>query len=907
MNKWLRFLQFFCPPALYESIEGDLLEEFEEDVKLVGETKAQRRFVWNVIQFLRPGIVLRNKFSVQLNYWDMILNYFRIAYRHLVKSKTYSLISVMGLSVGITAFFLILQYVSFEMSFDQFHENEIYRVAHQKHEDGELKNTSAMNYGGMRRLLKDNFPEVKQVTGFAPMPNNLGFLFGYKGKLFMEPGKFLRADTSFFNVFSSLLVKGNPDYALKDFKGIVISERIAKKVFGDEDPMGKRFDDLDGEGDDGDDFLVTGVFKDLPSNSHLHADFIVRVDADWDSSDGPEGFGKSVAFYTYISTKTGSDPKQLEEKTNTILGKMEKTHPDIKGASVLFQPVSSIHLDSQLKDELEASGSHVLVYMILIIGLIILVIAWINYINIETARFVSRTREVGVRRIVGSGKGDLVLQFLVEYFCLNVIALSVAGFLLYWIIPHFSYFTGILLERLQWSTPNIWIASLFIFIVGSVITGIYPVWFLLKINPVNGIKGNVNNNHRGWGVRKTLVVVQFTVSLALIAFLLVVNNQLDFMQLTNKKIDLEKVIAIRNPTAYGGMHTFEIGLNEFKQLENKLQQHPSIKMVSSSSAIPGTEIGFTFVNLLKRSLSDPYSATRYKTLFVDPNFIPVYGLKLLAGRNFDLSAGEDVDYANGWLRGDAPPKDYYQTLMLNESAIHALGFNTAEEAVNQIIYYHLWADDFEKYKIIGVVEDYHHEAMKKEVFPTIFALNHGSFQQVYYSVKAEAGSDTREVLTYIEKSWKELFPAKPFDYFFLDDYYDQQFKSELYFSRIFGLFAGVAVFIACLGILGMTLFEANARIKELSIRKVLGASVTSLVALLSKGYFKLILLSSVVSIPFIYWSAAKWLEKYPVKIELHAWFFFLPLLVVIAVVILASGFQTIKAATSNPVDNLKHE
>ena len=836
----------------------------------------------------------------------MLFNYFRIAYRHLAKSKTYSLISVMGLSVGITAFFLILQYASFELSFDQFHENEIYRVAHQKQENGELKNSSAMNYGGIRRLLQDNVAEVEHVTGFAPMPNNLGFLFSYKGKLFLEPGKFLRADTNFFKVFSSLLIKGDPNTALIDFKGIVVSESVAHKVFGDADPLGKRFDDLGDEVNDEDDYLITGVFKDLPANSHLHADFVVRVDDDWESSGGVEGF-QSPAFFTYVSVKKGSDARQLEMKGNKIISKTEQIHPNTKGASMIFQPISSIHLESELKDELEANGSKTLVYIIVFIGSIIMIIAWINYVNIETARFVSRIREVGVRRIVGSGKADLVLQFLVEYFCLNVLALGVAGLLLLWIIPHFSYFTGIPLETIQWSTPNIWIGALMIFIAGSVITGIYPVWFLLKINPVNSLKGIFGGINRGLGIRKSLVIIQFTVSLALIAFLLVVNSQLEFMQLTNKKIDLEKVIAIRNPTAYGGMHTFEIGQNEFQQFENKLQQHSSIKMMTASSAIPGTEIGFTFINLLKRSLGDPYSPVRYKTLFIDQNFIPVYGLKLKAGRNFDMNAGEDVDIARGWLRGDKPPKDYYQTLLLNESAIHELGFNTPEEAVNQIIYYHLWADDFEKYKIIGVVEDYHHEALKKEVLPTIFALNHGGFQQVYYSVKAETGSNTRDVLSYVEKSWKELFPNKPFDYFFIDDYYDQQFKSELYFSRIFGLFAGVAVFIACLGILGMTLFEANARTKELSIRKVLGASVSSLMVLLSKGYFKLILLSSFVSIPLIYWSASKWLEKYPVRIAVNVQYFIIPLVVIIVMVMLASCVQTFKASNANPVDNLKHE
>jgi len=294
-------------------------------------------------------------------------------------------------------------------------------------------------------------------------------------------------------------------------------------------------------------------------------------------------------------------------------------------------------------------------------------------------------------------------------------------------------------------------------------------------------------------------------------------------------------------------------------------------------------------------------------LFVDFNFVPLYDLQLKAGRNFNPTLGEDTEVGKKLMNNEKLPKDYYQTLMLNESAIHAMGFQSAEEALNQIIFLHLWADDFEKYKIIGIVDDYHHEALKKEVNPIIFTQNYNRFQQVYFSVKLNAGTDPQEALTYIAKSWKEFFPTKPFDYFFLDEYYDQQFKSEKHFERIFGSFAMVAVFLACLGILGISLFEANARLKEISIRKVLGASVVNLVALLSKANIKMVVLSTLLAIPLIYLVSRNWLSNYPIRIQLTPLVFVTPLAVLLAVVLVTSIGQTTKAALTNPVDHLKNE
>jgi putative ABC transport system permease protein len=333
-------------------------------------------------------------------------------------------------------------------------------------------------------------------------------------------------------------------------------------------------------------------------------------------------------------------------------------------------------------------------------------------------------------------------------------------------------------------------------------------------------------------------------------------------------------------------------------MENKLLQHPAIRSLASSSAIPGTEIGFDYVNLIKRNLGDRYDATVFKTMFVSSQFIPTYNIEMVEGRTFSTPAN---------FVGGAPwDTDNWSSIILNERAAAQLGFQSPAEAVNQEVYFQPF-DDFIKCKIIGVIKDYHHEAVKQEVFPTILFHNYATYQQVFYSIGLDAGASPADALKHIEKTWKESFPDRPFEYFFLDEFYDRQFKSEVQFQNVFTLFAGVAIMIACLGVLGMTLFEMNTRLKEISIRKVLGASGVGLVILLSRKNMKLILLSCAIASPVIYFLAGEWLSNYPAKIELTPWLALIPFGIVATMVILVSGLQTVRAARTNPIDHLKNE
>ena len=826
----------------------------------------------------------------------MLTTHLKVALRHLTRSKFFTLINVTGLAIGISAFLLIAHYISFQLSYDQFHTNKdnIYRIGLKRYENGELVETSAKTFPGIRMLLKQNFPEVQSVTGFYKIPANTGFLFRYQGKIYNETGGWLSSDSAFFTVFPSLLLHGNATTAMKEPNSIVISETVAKKLFGDKDAVGQVLDRIDDHSEGGQ-FTIRGVIKDIPENAHFHATIIQQInDNRPEASVDLWGEGRLT---TYVTFSEKIQPDVIEQKLNRLLHQLEKENKLIKDTEVYLQPITDIHLSSHCKDELEANGNKELLYLLGSVGFIILLIAWINYINLETSRFVSRTKEFSVRRVIGSGKLNLAAQYLTEYSCLTFGALILSVVIIVVFAPYYSDLTGVQLQRISLDQPFVRTAAIIVFMLGSITAGIYPAIFLLKFDLVAALKGSVSKYRAGNKVRQTLVVFQFTVSIILVAFVMTVQQQLDYMKVINKGIELETVVAIRNPTAYSNQElTTKYG--EFETFQNKLLQYPTVRSLARSSAIPGSEIGFNYVNLIKRNIGDPYDPAVYKTLFVSSDFIDTYDIGLVAGNSFEVPAN---------FNGTAPWETAnWSSVILNERAIRQLGFTSATEALNQEIYFEAF-DEPLKCRIIGVIKDYHHEATKKEVYPTILFHNYATFQQVYFSVRLKEGSSPQESLTQIENIWKELFPDRPFDYFFLDEYYDRQFKSEVYFQKIFTLFAGIAIVVACLGILGMTLFEMNSRLKEISIRKVLGASVVGVTILLSKTNVRLIAMASILATPLIYILATEWLSNYPERIQLTAWLALIPVAVIMIIVLTVSGFQTIKTARANPVDHLRGE
>jgi putative ABC transport system permease protein len=826
----------------------------------------------------------------------MLINSIRIGFRHLSKSRVFAFINVSGIAVGISAFFFIAHYISFHLSFDNFHSNkdQIYRIVLNRYENGELVETSARTFAGIRALLKQNFPEVQHVTGFIKIPANTGFLFRYNGRIYNEAGGWLSSDSSFFNVFPSLLLHGDAATALQKPNSIIISETLAKKVFGDEDPIGKTLDRID-DHTSGQDFTVTAVLRNIPDNAHFHATVVQHIYDSWPGSD-EELWGEG-RLSTYATFSKSVQVEMIEKRLNSLLAEIGKENAPVKDTRVVLQPMKSIHLSSSLPDEIESNGDKELLFLLSAVGLTILIMAWINYVNLETSRLVLRIREFGIRRIIGSGRSALAFQFLMEYFVLAVAALVIAAVIVIYLLPYYSSVTGIELKQIESLHPGVWFFALVLFLAGSVLVGIYPVFYFLRFSPTAALKGYVSTNTSASTVRKSFVVVQFTASIVLIAFVMTVALQLDHMKRINKGVQLETVIALRNPTAYSDQEV-TAKYSEFQTFKERLLQYPSITAVASSSAIPGAEIGFTYVDLLKRNVGDPYDARAFKTMFVSADFISTYGIELLAGNSFSTPPG---------FVGEAPwDAKNWSNIILNETAIRHLGFQSIDAAINQEVYFSPF-DDQLKCRIIGVIDDYLHESAKKTVYPTILFHNFGSFQQVYFSIQVNPGSNLHQTLADVEKIWKRVWPDRPFEFFFLDEYYDRQFKSEVSFQRIFTLFAGIAIVVACLGILGMTLFQMNSKLKEVSIRKVLGASVFGLILLLSKLNVKLVLISSVISAPLIYVLSKEWLSVYPEKIHLNAWFTVFSVLILFTAVIFVTCLLILRIARANPVDHLKRE
>ncbi|MEJ1239851.1 ABC transporter permease [Chryseolinea sp. T2] len=825
----------------------------------------------------------------------MLRSYFIIAIRQLTKSRIFSAINVLGLAVALTAFMFIMQYAAFESSFDKHYTNadRIYRVALRQTDIGTVKQESAHSYPGIYDFAIEHLPEVEVATRFAKIPANTGFLFGYQDKIYNETGGFINADSNFFKVFPELLLRGDPKTVLKTPHGIVIAESIARKVFGNVDPIGQQFDSVSERGSEAP--VITGVMKDMPANSHFHAKFVARIEDNWREVVDAKWLPSTV--FNYLLLKNGASPNVVSSEINDMLESIAANVPDVKGAAVHLQPLTSIHLESHFSDEFEANGSIMLIYLLLGVGVVIMSMSWINYINIETARFLRRAREVGVRRVIGSGKSDLVLQFLVEFLCINCFATAVAGSLIYMFSGVFTDVTGVpfdLVSLLHWD--KMWLALLFL-LVGTVATGIGPCVYIIRLKPALALKGSFNPaNGRGL-LRRPLLVIQFSASMFLFASLLVINAQLDYMRVSNRKVDVDRVIAIKNPIAYAAQEVVD-KYNNYSRLRNALDQLPAVERVETSSAIPGTEIGFTYVNLIKRTTNDAFDPTRYKVMFVGENFLPLYGINLLAGRNFEIEGGGS--WKEPWERDD------WYKIIINEKASRILGFKSPQEAVNQVVKFQVF-DEFQDHEIIGVVEDYHHEALNRETHPMILKSNFNSYQQVYYSIRFQTGANPHQAISDIETSWRGIFPEHPFEYFFLDDYYDQQFKNERKISAVFSFFAAIAVFIGCLGVLGMALFESRARIKEVSIRKVLGASLASLLGLLSREQMKCLVISSALVLPVIWYAAESWLSTYPYRVDISVIVLFVPVLIVIGAVSLVSSLQALKAVNVNPVEHLKNE
>lgn len=797
--------------------------------------------------------------------------FLKIGFRNLLKNSSFSLINIFGLAAGITAFLLIFSYVRYEKSYDRQHQlsERIYRLRYERSSaEGEsVKFASCCPPAAIR--IRELYPEVEMIAR----------VFRYRATVIFGDRKFYEermffAEPQIFDVFDIGMVTGDPSSGISSANTAFISESCARKYFGSSDPMGQTIN-VDREMS----FVVTGIFRDFPGNSHIKMDIMLswpnlltHYGPDIEMSWGDTG------FFTYLVLNQSADPQVFEEKLRDLVEKdfgevlrYYKLTLDLK-----VQPLTDIHLNSAFMQELEVNGNRDTVTLLSIIAFFILIIAWVNYINITTARSMTRAKEVGLSKAVGSSRMQLMSRFFVETVLVNFAAMAISMVFIAAAWPSFSDFTGIPSGDAPWQEGWFWITSIVLFACSVVLSGTYPVLVLTSFKTSETLRGRYVSSGSGIVVRKALVTFQFVMAISLITCTILVFRQVEFFRKQDRGIETRNVLAVRAPRvrdeAFG---------NKLLTFKEELLKNQAIEMFSVGTEVPGRQILWDAGGIFRVG-SD--QSKNYQIIGMDYDYLPLLGAEIVAGRNFDRSFSDS------------------SSLILNETAVRWMGFESPEEAVNQKVNY--WGNI---YSVAGVVKDYRQQSPKEEFEPHIFRfMPHGRDVRGFFMIRYLAGNE-KQVTELVSSRYAEFFPDNPFDYFFLDDYYEQQYHQERLLGSVFGIFALLAVIITCLGILGLTSFMMLQKKKEISIRKVVGSDTTDIIALFSRDFVVLITVSFIISAPLCWLWVTGWLRNYPVKMDISAWSFIVPFLVALAIALVTIGLLVRSTALESPARNLRVE
>jgi putative ABC transport system permease protein len=830
----------------------------------------------------------------------MLKNYFKIALRNLLKNTVFSLVNIAGLAIGMAACFFIFLYIHFELSYDGWHKNiaNLYRVPIQM--TGSLFNSTnieATNHPAVGPTMKKDFPEVVNYARVVPstlfMSNTMmSYTNGNQTTTFNEDHAYI-VDSSFLTMFSFPFIEGDARTALSDGQSIVISDKLAKKYFGNDDPLGKTLSlNLKTS------FKVTGVFRDIPENSHLKFDLLFSFrmlnNNGLTGNMSLDGVWIWPEFYTYVQLAPGTDSRKVEEKFPAFIEKYLGTEMrKLKyNAQFHLQPVRDIHLRSNMEKEVEANGSEKEIGFLSMIGIFILVIAWINYINLSTAKSAERAKEVGIRKVAGAAKIQLIVQFMIESAMINFLALWVATALVWILYPHFGAFIGKNItstgENSDWfQQPRFWLGLTGLLVGGALLVGAYPAFVLSSFRPILVLKGRFFQSAKGILLRKTLVSFQFVLSILLIAGAITVYSQLSYMQQQALGYNKDQVLVLKAPAVFDS--TLSTKMQSFK---NQLLTNPSVMSLGASTEIPGRLI-VARNSVRKISEDQTHNFTPFY-VSIDPDFIHTYHMQLVAGRGL-LPADMTT------LTDSATTK-----LIVNEEVVKGMGFKSNEAAINQSIQFGYMTGEL-RGEIVGVVKNYHQRSLRDVYDPILFYYPKFANWR-YISIHLNpADVNLNQAIASFEKTYNAVFTGNAFEYFFLDDYFNRQYQADQRFGNIFSLFTGLAIFVACLGLLGLSSFVIKMRTKEIGVRKILGASIPSLLLLFSRDFIKLVGLASLIALPVIYFAAGQWLSNYAFHIGLSWWIFALPPLLLLFISLATICLQSLKAALSSPTKNLRTE
>ncbi|MFC1725754.1 ABC transporter permease [candidate division KSB1 bacterium] len=800
----------------------------------------------------------------------MFGNYLRIALRNVKKQKAYAFINIAGLAVGLASCILILLYVISELSYDRYHDNadRIYRIGVEGNLGGNYVKFPVSNLGSGPAMQKD-FPEVESITRIYPRGKAA---VKYGDNIFFEENWFL-ADENFFKVFTFPLIEGDPNTALKAPKSVVITEDFAKKYFGDEPPMGKNISIRNMP-----DYTVTGVMQNVPDNSHFKFDFLVSLETYYVMTNRQAEEWNNFNNYTYALLNEGVNLTKFQEKFPPFIERYMAQMYKLTGGNIdyFLQPVTSIHLHSNLGYELDTNSDITYVYVFSAIAFLILLIACINFMNLSTARSAGRAREVGLRKVMGADKASLIKQFLGESMLYSIFSLLIALGLVKLAIPVFSSLSGndlgFRISEMPWLIP----AFFGFTILTGILAGSYPAFFLSSFQPVKVMRGALKAGAASSRFRSVLVIFQFIISVSLIVGTTVMISQLNYMKSKSLGFDKERVVVI--------------SINENSIRENiesikiELKSHSNIISAASSSTVPGNYPDYSAY------VPEGYTLQQTQLMYrvnADADFIPVMGMEVIAGRNFSREFGTDPENA----------------MIINETAAKKYGW---DDPVGKKI--GVFQDngmmETEPRTVIGMVRDFHIKSLHDKILPLLFTNNNTYLNELSLRIKPD---DIQGTLAYLKNMWAKYDPSRPFDYRFLDQEFDGQYKADERLSIIIRYFTIFAIFVACLGLYGMASFMAEQRTKEIGIRKALGASVPNIMLLLSKEVTRLILVSNIIAIPVAYFVLNRWLETFAYRTGINVYTFIISMIVVFFIGYATISYQSVKASLANPVDSIRTE
>lgn len=873
-----RLLSFYCHPDFQEDIKGDLEEYYFFNLEERGQKYASRKYLTDVVLLFRLSLLRDNWLTQNLTTIAMVKNNLKVAYRSMMRHKFYSFLNLSGLAVSIAACILIAVYVKHETSYDNYHQDSdrVYRIAsHLKFGNNEFRFPASP--APMAETLKNDYPEVIES---ARLRGDFQALVERDNQFFNQE-HITYADQNIFNILTFDLLHGDREHLLDEPNTAVLTETVARKIFGDTNPVGEVIRLSNAL-----DLKVTGVVKDIRENSHFRPEMMITMLNDPSHNNGN---WLSNNHITYLKLAETNDPDALYAKfpsfITTHFSAMVKQFTGntieelISSGSLLdyqLQPLSRIHLYSQEDYGFASEGSIQYIYTFGIIGFFILLIACINFMNLATARASIRAKEVGVRKVLGSLRKQLINQFLTESILSSIIAFTLAIGLVHLVLPAFNNLTDKAIVNPIFAANGLWpFVIVACFLIGLA-AGLYPAFFLSGFRPVQVLKGEVTKGKSGVIMRNILVVIQFTTSISLIIGSLVVYNQLSYLQNMDLGFNKDQVITVMDSHLLG---------NNLDAFKNELFGVPGVESLTVSGFIPSTGAGNDFP-ILRADATSSDQAVSVENWVVDHDYANTYDLELIAGEFFSKDKKTDS-----------------LSVVLNETAVKRFGY--ADDPIGKQIKHMTGLSNNEAptYTIIGVIRDFHFQNMTDVIAPQ--ALYLGESPEVI-SIKFSPAQAV-SVQASAEKSWTALTGGRPFNYRFMDELFKAQFESQSRFKTIFTVFASLAVIIACLGLFGLSAYITEQREKEIGIRKVLGASTASLLGLLFTTFNKLVLISSVLAIPIAYYFINNWLSDFSYQIQIGPIVFVLGALGTFLVAWFTVGFQSLKAARRNPVDNLRTE